>query len=297
MADAWDRLADYRDAKTGDRGDLWHRALIDPALRRLIGRVRGLRVLEVACGNGYLAREFARRGAREVVGVDRSRASIRLARRRDRLRPRGVVFEVGDAGHLRFADGTFDLVVANMALMDIPNAAGAIREAARVLVPGGRFLFSISHPCFDLDDRSVWSVERGFGSDGLFRNTVWRSVRGYRDERESRSPWRVDPHTVVWTKSFHRTLSTYVRYLRDAGFAVTAMDEPLPQREMLVGSPQGAYLQEIPLHLVVEAVRRDAPRPASRTPGRSRAGGGRRSGSRARIGRTGSAHRGSSRGS
>jgi ubiquinone/menaquinone biosynthesis C-methylase UbiE len=297
MANAWDRLAEYRDGKTGDRGDLWHRALIDPAVRHLVGPVRGLRVLEIACGNGYLAREFARRGARRVVGVDRSNASIRLALRRERTRPQGVRFEVGDASHLRFGDGAFDLVVANMALMDIADAAGAVREAARVLVPGGRFVFSISHPCFDLDDRSVWSVERGFGPDGVFRDTVYRKVSGYRDERKSRSPWRVDPHTVVWTVSFHRTLSTYVRYLRAAGFAVTGLEEPLPQREMLAESPQGPFLREIPLHLVVEAVRGRAATPGSRTRVRSRAAGGRRSGSRGRSGRTGSGRRGSSRGS
>jgi ubiquinone/menaquinone biosynthesis C-methylase UbiE len=297
MATAWDRLVRARDERIGERGDLWHRGLIDPSVRRLVGRVRGLRVLEIACGNGYLARSFASQGAAQVVGVDSSRVSIRLARAHERARPRGARFEVGDAAHLKFPDGAFDLVVANMALMDIRDAAGAVREAARVLGPSGRFVFSIAHPCFDVDERSMWSVERSYDDHGLYRDLVYRKVRNYRDERRTLVPWRVGPRTVLWTESFHRTLATYVRYLRRAGLAVTRVDEPAPDREMLSSSPQGPYLREIPLHLVVEAVRREQPRRASRTPARSPPADGRRSGSHGRTARSGSGRRGSTTGS
>jgi ubiquinone/menaquinone biosynthesis C-methylase UbiE len=298
MADAWDRLARFRDQHTGETGDLWHRSLIDPALRRCLGRVRGLRVLEVACGNGYLARSLAAQGAVPVVGIDRSAESVRRARARERSSPRGVRFERADATHLPFAPGSFDLVVANMALMDIPRADRAIREAARVLAPGGRFVFSISHPCFELDERSVWEVERGFDpSRGTFGETVYRKVRGYREERRSRSPWVLGPRTVVWTESFHRTLATYSRYLRAAGFVLHRLEEPSPGPEMLKKSPQGAYIAEIPLHLVVESIRWDRTIGGSRTSGRTRAGVGRRSGSDGHTARSGSSRRDSKSGS
>ena len=296
MRDAWDRLARSRDERMGERGDLWHRALIDPAVRRLVGQVRGRRVLEIACGNGYLARSFAARGAALVVGIDRSGASIRRARARERAHPVGVRFEVGEAGRLRFGSGSFDLVVANMALMDIRNARAAILETARVLVPAGRFVFSIAHPCFDLDDRSAWSVERGFGPDGIYRDTVYRKLRGYREERRTRVPWQVGPRTVLWTESYHRTLATYSHYLLDAGLAILRLEEPSPLPEMLVGSPQGPYIREIPLHLVVEAGPVGRARPGSRTRARSRAAAGPRSGSGGRTGRSGSSRRGSSPG-
>lgn len=298
MPNAWDRLARRRDRATGESGDLWHRALIDPAVRKLVGRVRGLRVLEVACGNGYLARSFAAAGATTVVGVDRSSASIRLARGRERTRPRGVRFVVGDAGHLSFPDGSFDLVVANMALMDIRDARGAICEAARVLGPRGRLVFSVCHPCFDVDERTSWVIERGFDArTRTFRDAVFRKVHGYRDERRIRTPWPFGHGKVAWTDSYHRTLSTYSRYLYDAGLAIARLEEPMPGAEMLSGSVQGPYLLEIPLHLVVEAVRRTEPTRASRTPARSRPRGGRRSGSRGRTSGTGSARRGSTNGS
>jgi SAM-dependent methyltransferase len=296
MAGSWDRIARWRDRATGDEGDLWHRGMIDPAVRRLVGPVRGLRLLDLACGNGYLARSFAAEGAREVVGLDRSTASIRLARAREHRQPRGVRFRVGDATALPFPAASFDRVVANMALMDIEDAAGAVREAGRVLAPGGSFVFSLCHPCFDLDDRSAWSVERGYDADGFYER-VYRKVRGYRDERRTRAPWRLPSGELVWTEAFHRTLATYSRYLREAGLAIARCEEPLPDPEVVRASPQGPYLREIPLHLVVEAVPIAAARPGSRTRVRSRPAADRRSGSRGRSARSGSAGRGSRSGS
>lgn len=293
----WDQMARWRDARSGEHGDLWHRALIDPTLLRVVGSVRGARVLEIACGNGYLARRLARSGAAEVRAVDRSRPTIGFARRREARRPTGARFEVADAAHLRFADSAFDLVVANMALMDIADARRAIAEVARVLAPGGRFVYSISHPCFDTDDRSLWSVERGIGADGAYRDTVWRKVSGYREEIMRKIPWDVERRRTVWTDAHHRTLATYSRYLREAGLMIRRMEEPTPLPEMLRGSPQGPLIAEIPLHLVVEAVAGPRTRPGSRTSARTRPGAVRRSGSGGRRPGSGSRRRGPTPGS
>ncbi len=281
----------------GERGDLWHRSLIDPPLLRLVGRVRGRALLEVACGNGHLVRRFARQGAALSVGVDLSGASIRCARSREARHPSGAVFRVADATRLPFHDRSFDVVLANMALMNIRDLGEAVAEAARVLRPDGRFLFSISHPCFDLDERSVWEVEDGVGADGLARPTVWRKIRGYREEGLGRTPWRVSRRTVLWTETYRRTLSSYARCLYDAGLALSRLEEPRPTAEFLRGSPQGRYVAEIPLHLVGEAVRRPRFRPGSRTSGDSRTAAARRSGSGARRRGSGSPGRGSRPGS
>jgi len=295
MPDGWDRMAGWRDERMGEVGDLWHRALIDPAMLEVVGPVRGLRVLEIACGNGYLARRFASLGARLVVAIDRSRKTLARATARERADPKGVRFEVADAAHLpHFSGGSFDLVVANMALMDIEDGEGTIREVARLLSPRGRLVFSISHPCFDIDDLSMWVVERAMAPSGQFGDTVWRKVTGYRHEGKRPIPWPVAPDRTVWTDSFHRTLTTYSRYLREVGFVIRRLEEPVPRPEMLEGSPQGRYIAEIPLHLVVEAVRAPA-RPGSRPPAGTPAGDGRRSGSGGRRRRTGSARRGSTR--
>src|SRR6266849_5949490 len=123
----WDQMTDWWDTNMGDEGDLWHRALIDPPLLRLVGDVAGKRLLDLACGNGYLSRRFARQGA-TVVGVDANAPLIERVRAREAQEPLGITYHVGNAEHLAMLDdGTFDLVVCNMALMDIEHAAEAIQ--------------------------------------------------------------------------------------------------------------------------------------------------------------------------
>ena len=297
----WGDMAEWYDAKIGDDGDLWHRYLIDPGLLKLIGEVRGLEVLDLACGNGYLARRYSRSGAARVVGVDSSARIIRLARRREAQRPLGVRYEVRDAADLRgFADASFDLVASNMAIMDIEDAEGAIRESARVLRPGGRFVFSICHPCFDLNDRSMWQVERR-----PYETRVWRKVSRYRDEGLQWGAWKLGDGRYGKTRGYHRTLATYARYLSSTGLLVGRLDEPAPLPELVAQSNQGEFLREIPLHLVIEAIRigelsaREGPitRRATRTSARTTRPAGPRSGSRARRRGSGSSRRGTIPGS
>ena len=304
----WNALAAWRDERMGERGDLWHRALIDPTLLKVVGPVRGLRVLDLACGNGYLTRRYARQGAKLSVGVDASSATLAFARRRERDHPSGARFLRRNASALAgIPDGVFDRVVANMALQDIHDAAGAVQEVSRVLARSGRFIFSLSHPCFDLDDRSVWVVERARSDDGRLHDVVWRKVRNYREERAVRVPWDMSGQEVGFTTSYHRTLATWARILREAGLAIVRLEEPSPLPRMIQASAQGQFLREIPLHLVVEArhhpslgakrQRSRATRPASRTSVRTRRRAAPRSGSGGRRRGSGFWHRGSKTGS
>ena len=250
----WEALAAWYDARQGDTGDLWHRALIDPGLLAVLGPVRGLELLDLACGNGYLSRRFAREGAR-VTGVDASAPIVRLARARERRAPLGVRYLVADAARLdALADGRFDIVVSNMALMDIRGADRAIAEVGRLLRPSGRFVFSICHPCFDVMSRSAWEIERGFRSE-----VVWRKVQRYREPYEELCPWKVGEKEYRAVPGFHRPLAWYVRALRAAGLVIEAFEEPAPGPEMFPGSPQAPYLAEVPLHCVIGARRTGGP--------------------------------------
>jgi SAM-dependent methyltransferase len=146
------------------------------------------------------------------------------------------------------ADDTFDLVVCNMALMDIENAAGAIQEVARVLRAKGRFIASLSHPCFDKVDTSGWDIERIYP-----KTTIWRKMGHYREIVSAEAPWMDVGDKVVYTHAYHRPLSWYFRTLRAAGLLIGAFEEPEPTEEFLAHSDQGPWIAEIPLHCVLEA--------------------------------------------
>jgi ubiquinone/menaquinone biosynthesis C-methylase UbiE len=183
----WDRMAAWWDQKQGEDGDRWHRLLIEPAFERVIGDVGRQRVLEIACGNGRLARRMTRRGA-TVTAVDASEGMILHARQREADDPTGTDYRVADAAGLgSLADGSFDLVVAGMALMDIADAEGSLREPGMALRVGGRLVASMIHPCFDIgEENSCWVTEHY-----AYETKIFRKVGRYREIFEHSAVWRV----------------------------------------------------------------------------------------------------------
>ncbi len=252
--DGWDDLSDWFDRKQGEGGDLWHRTLIDPTLLKVLGDCRRKKVLDLGCGNGYLSRRLAHQGA-DVTGVDASPRMVANARAHGTV---GVKYLCSDASNLKgVSGGIFDVVFANMSLMDMPDAEKAVGEAARVLKRGGRFVASIPHPCFEVMSNSGWGAEKSFRDP----RTVYRKVRGYREPFHEKVRWNIGDGAVSHTIGYHRPLNWYARVLRSKGMAITALEEPQPTREFIEteqkqpGDLDGAGLQEVPLHLVIEAVK------------------------------------------
>jgi ubiquinone/menaquinone biosynthesis C-methylase UbiE len=120
----------------------------------LVDAQPGMRVLDLACGPGTLSRPLAQkvRPGGEVVGVDLAPGMIELARAAETPNAR---FEVMDIEQLSFADASFDAAACGHGIQFVPELAVALREARRVLRPGGRFAASV--PVGSTMD-SVWSV-------------------------------------------------------------------------------------------------------------------------------------------
>ncbi len=250
----WDDLAEWYDRKQGEDGDLWHRALIDPALLRRVGDVRGRDVLDLGCGNGYLARRLQRSGAR-VTGIDRSRGMVEAARRHEAALPLGIRYLEADAGSLgALPSRSFDLVLANMVLMDLADPAAALREVGRLLRAFGRFVASTDHPCFGGDAGARWIRE---GSAG--KESVARRIDRYRGTFDDPGVWNGPEGRTMSTPAYHRPLSWYADRLREAGLAITALDEPEPTEEFHAASPLAGAIAAIPLHVVLEALRLPGP--------------------------------------
>lgn len=129
----WERAAEhYADAF----GSLT-KETAGPLLDAVGARV-GTRLLDVACGPGFVAGSAAARGA-DVIGLDFSPAMIAQARRAQPT----VQFREGDAEALPFGPSSFDAVVMNFGLLHLARPDAAIGEARRVLSPGGRYGFTI----------------------------------------------------------------------------------------------------------------------------------------------------------
>ncbi|HZW03799.1 MAG TPA: class I SAM-dependent methyltransferase, partial [Anaerolineaceae bacterium] len=148
---AWEQNAAYWDEHMGEGND-WVETLSWPATERLLEIEPGERVLDAACGNGLTSRRLAARGA-NVVAFDFSAEMIELARRRSSELP--VIYHVLDGTDepalLALGEGQFDAALCAMALFDMAEIDPLMRAVARLLRPGGRFVFSVLHPCFNSD--------------------------------------------------------------------------------------------------------------------------------------------------
>jgi SAM-dependent methyltransferase len=120
-------------------------------LLELIGDVRRMAVLDVACGEGFYTRLLRHRGAAKVTGIDLSQGMIDLARKQEAAQPLGIDYRVGDGRELRLSE-KYDLVVAAYLLNYAPSReelAAMSSSIARSLKPGGRFVTVNSNPAID----------------------------------------------------------------------------------------------------------------------------------------------------
>ena len=183
----------------------------------LLGDVEGRQVLEIGAGAGQGSRWVARHGGR-VVATDLSAGMVRKGLDLNHTSSPAVAvpFAQCDAVALPFADHSFDLVfTAYGAVPFVADTALLMREVARVLRPGGRFVFSTTHPV-------RWAFPDEPGPEGL------TATQSYFD----RTPYvESDSDGEATYVEHHRTLGDRVRELVGAGlFLVDLVEPPWPER-------------------------------------------------------------------
>ncbi|WP_069811872.1 class I SAM-dependent methyltransferase [Streptomyces sp. TP-A0874] len=215
----WDRNADdYQEEHGGFLGDdrfVWgpeglsedEAALLGPA-----ASLRGRDVLEVGAGAAQCSRWLAARGARPVA-LDLSHRQLRHARRMDLANPAAppVPLVQADAAALPFRDGSFDLACSAFgALPFVAEPVRVLREVRRVLRPGGRWVFSVTHPF-------RWAFPDEPGPEGL-------TVSGSYFDRTPYVEQDAEGRAVY--VEHHRTLGDRVRDVVAGGFRLLDLVEP-----------------------------------------------------------------------
>jgi len=225
---------DFVDRNLADENGLWH-VLLSRLKESLRDRLKGARICDIACGEGYLSRFLAQLGPQEVVGIDASAALIDVANRRKNVP--NLSYRVDDAQHLRtFSDASIDIAVSQLAIMDIPNHRALFRSVRHVLKTGGAFVFSLLHPCFetpfhapdespfliDTNGTAIAYIVRRYTSEGFWQSGG-TGVRGHMG-------------------AYHRKLSTLLNDLLAAGFLLEKLDEPVVEGRGLFSQVPQALL-------------------------------------------------------
>jgi len=191
----------------------------------------GRLTIDVGCGEGRITRDLRAAGHR-VVGVDAAPSMIAAAREAD---PDGEYVEA-NAEKLPFEDGSADLVLAFMSLMDMDDMPGVVREIARVLQSSGRLVAAVVHP---INSAGIFSSRED--DDAPFVIDSYLGPRRYTDVLER------DGLPMTFN-SIHFTLEDYSRALEESGFLVQRLHE--------LYDDEDPRWSRVPLFLRIDALKR-----------------------------------------
>jgi ubiquinone/menaquinone biosynthesis C-methylase UbiE len=218
--------------------DIYRDYLNTPAFFKILPDINGLSGLDIGCGEGHNTRLLAARSAK-MEAIDISENFIQKAAEEETRYPLHIHYQVASAIDLPFAQNQFDFETAFMVLMDIPETDQVLKEAFRVLKPGGFLQFSISHPCFDTPHRK--------NLKNLSGKTYAIEVGDYFKNKEGEiDEWifsAAPPHLKhslrkFKTPKFTRTLTQWMNAIIGAGFNIEQVNEPYASDEIVKQQPR-----------------------------------------------------------
>ena len=220
---AWDALAPFWDEQM-EAGKTWQRTLIAPAVERLLDLQDGERVLELACGNGEFARRMTELGA-NVLATDFSEPMLERARARGGdIDYRRLDATDGEAIAALAADGPFDAVVSNMAIMDMTDIEPMAEAVGTLVRPRGRFVVSTLHPSFNSGD-AVRITEESQDEQGRIVRTHSIKRASYITPSTGKGVALETQPVTQWY--FDRPLQDVVAPFFDHGWVMDGLVEPV----------------------------------------------------------------------
>lgn len=219
--EAWDKNAAFWNERMGEGNDFF-RILLWPAVERLLKARPGDSLLDVACGNGLTSRRLAAAKAR-VTAFDVSTAMVAIAA--SHPSQLNIDYRVIDATDhealLSLGAAAFDGALCNMALMDMANIDPLMSALAVLLKPGGRFVFSVVHPCFN----NPATVQMGEMEDRNGNIVTTYSVKIARYKTPFTQVGLAMHGQPVPHPYFHRPLSLLVAPALAAGLVLDGIEE------------------------------------------------------------------------
>ena len=212
--------------------------------------VAGKRVLDLGCGEGYFARHLKARGASTVIGVDQSARMIEMAQQQEAAEPLEIDYYQGCATDLTMIpERSFDMTIAVFLFnyLTVEQSRACMTEVARVLKPGGRFLFAVPHPAFPYMRRP---------EPPFFFSTEGVGYFSGRDRHCGGRIWKRDG-TFLEVQLIHKTLEDYFDALAAAGFTRMPRVRELRVTPDLVELDPAFFgpAVDTPLHMAIEVTR------------------------------------------
>ena len=187
--------------------------------RKLLPDFTDRDVLDLGCGYGWHCKYAAEHGARSVLGIDISQRMLDTAIEKNS--DSRICYRQSAMEDLDFPDGSFQVIFSSLAFHYVADFEGLMERIGRWIAPGGDLVFSVEHPVF----------------------TAYGSQDWYYDENGSILHFPVDNYFFEGRREavflgekvtkYHRTLTTYMNALRQNGFLIRDLAEPMPPFDMM----------------------------------------------------------------
>ncbi len=247
---SWGNVAGWYDDLL-KKDNTYQSEVILPNLLRLMNIQKSDSVLDLACGQGFFARSFAKLGAK-VTGVDISKELIKIAQDQDTP---NINYIVSPADNLSFIkDKSIDKISIILAIQNISNLSEVMKECSRVLKSKGKLYLVLNHTAFRVPQKSDWGFDEK-------KKVQYRRVERYLSEfmiNIDMNPGEKVQKNKVYTVSFHRPLQTYFKNLSTAGLLVSGFEEWISNKKSQEGPRQKAEdvaRKEIPMFMCIEAIK------------------------------------------
>jgi SAM-dependent methyltransferase len=176
------------------------------------------RVLDLGCGFGWHSQYAIEHGAKAVTGVDISEKMLKVAEEKTDSKISYMQMPIED---ISFGENSFDAVISSLAFHYIESFEGIAEKVSGCLVSGGDFVFSVEHPVFTAYGNQDWYYDE----EG---NLLHFPVDNYFFEGRREANFLGEK--VI---KYHKTLTTYLNGLIQAGFELTGVVEPKPSAQLL----------------------------------------------------------------
>lgn len=187
-------------------------------LEKMLPDFRDKRVLDLGCGFGWHCQYAIEHGAKAVTGVDISEKMLSQAKEKTDDKIDYIQTPIED---ISFDEDSYDVVISSLAFHYIKSFEQIVERASECLVKGGYFVFSVEHPIFTAYGSQDWYYDE-------VGNILHFPVDNYFFEGERNASFLGESVT-----KYHKTITTYISGLLNAGFEITGVTEPQPTDEML----------------------------------------------------------------
>ncbi|MEK7534332.1 MAG: class I SAM-dependent methyltransferase [Patescibacteria group bacterium] len=244
---SWGDFAGWYNDLIEKEKNTYQKELILPNLLRLLAIKKNDVILDIACGQGFFPREFAKLGAK-IIGVDISQELIDIAKKKSS----SITYYVSLAENMPFLTGSsIDKITIILSIQNIENANDVFKECNRVLNSQGQMYLILNHPAFRIPKETSW------GWDGK-RKIQYRRIDSYLSESKAKIQMHPGSSPNEFSWSFHRPMQFYSKALLKNNFCISRIEEWNSHKKSEPGPraiAEDRARREIPLFLFIEAKR------------------------------------------